>query len=128
MRNRQTHFEQVSVDAALENSSTANYSAGNNAGKIACATFSARAPTRSSNSEAQGKELVPRAAMRRLIWFNSAEMEAWVCSECAWAFKPSGPPLGNTLEEMKENFEGQREKEFAAHVCAEHRKTKGQSR
>jgi rubredoxin len=66
--------------------------------------------------------------MRTLNWFNSADTEAWVCSECAWVFKPLGPPVGKTLEEMKENFERQREKEFAAHVCAEHQKTKSQRR
>jgi serine/threonine protein kinase len=44
----------------------------------------------------------------------------WGCSECAWVFSPSGPPTGKWLDEMKENYERQRDKDFAAHVCAEH--------
>lgn len=62
--------------------------------------------------------------MRQLIWVKSVHSESWACSECAWAFNPSGPPLGNSLDEMKQNFERQRGKEFAAHVCAAHPRTK----
>jgi hypothetical protein len=39
-------------------------------------------------------------------------------------FKPSGPPAANSLAEMKENYERRRDKEFAAHVCAEHPRAK----
>jgi hypothetical protein len=28
----------------------------------------------------------------------------WACSECAWEFKPSGFPAGNTIAEMKDAF------------------------
>jgi len=38
-------------------------------------------------------------------------------------FRPSGPPLGSGLDEMKQNFERQRDKEYASHVCAQHPKT-----
>lgn len=58
--------------------------------------------------------------MRNLIFVRSAERQAWGCSECAWVFNPSGPPRGFTLDQMKENFERQRDKEFVAHVCAQH--------
>jgi hypothetical protein len=64
--------------------------------------------------------------MRKMIWVKSVNREGWACSECAWAFNPSGPPSGANLDEMKQNFESQREKEFASHVCAQHPRTKGQ--
>jgi len=47
-------------------------------------------------------------------------MEAWGCSQCGWTFSPSGPPLGSNLDEMKQNYERQRDKEHASHVCSEH--------
>ncbi|HEY6467873.1 MAG TPA: hypothetical protein VIY69_17860 [Candidatus Acidoferrales bacterium] len=39
------------------------------------------------------------------------------CSSCGWVFKPSGAFVGKSLEEMKEQYERQRDREFAAHVC-----------
>ncbi len=42
------------------------------------------------------------------------------CSECAWVFNPSGPPTGNSFDEMMRNFELQRDREFSSHVCADH--------
>ena len=66
--------------------------------------------------------------MRKMTWVKSAHSELWACSQCAWAFKPSGPPRGTTLDEMMQNFERQRDQEFASHVCAEHPPTKGQER
>jgi rubredoxin len=63
--------------------------------------------------------------MKKLIWVKSARSESWACSECAWAFNPSGPPRGASLDAMKENFERQRDTEFASHVCAKHPRTKG---
>ena len=62
--------------------------------------------------------------MRKLIWIKSERIESWACSDCSWLFRPSGPPLGKSLEEMKENFERQRDTEFAAHACAKHPRTK----
>ena len=64
-----------------------------------------------------------RAAMRKMIWVESVHSEGWACSECAWAFNPSGPLRGTSLDEMKRNFERQRDKEFASHVCAQHPRT-----
>jgi hypothetical protein len=34
----------------------------------------------------------------------------------------SGPPTGNSLQEMREEYERLRHKDFAAHVCAAHPK------
>jgi len=61
---------------------------------------------------------------RKLIWIEEPRFHGCGCSECAWVFKPSGPPAGNSLDEMKEIFERRRDKEFAIHVCAEHPKAK----
>jgi len=63
--------------------------------------------------------------MRKMIWVKSAHSEFWSCSQCAWAFKPSSPPHGTSLAEMMQNFERQRDQEFASHVCAEHPRTEG---
>jgi hypothetical protein len=62
--------------------------------------------------------------LRNLIWIESPRFQGCGCSECAWEFKPSGPPAGKSLDEMKEIFERQRDKEFAMHVCAEHPRAK----
>jgi len=56
---------------------------------------------------------------RRMVWVRNPHMEAFTCSACAWAFRPSGPPLGDSLDEMMGNYEIQRDQEFAAHVCTQ---------
>ena len=61
---------------------------------------------------------------RKLVWIEELHFQGWGCSECAWVFNPSGAPMGNTLDEMKENYERRRDKDFAAHVCAEYSKAK----
>jgi ribosomal protein L37AE/L43A len=51
------------------------------------------------------------AAMRRkLVWVERESFQGWVCNECAWAFKPSGTLTGKSLDEVKENYEQQRDK------------------
>jgi rubredoxin len=59
-----------------------------------------------------------------MIWIKTPRVEAWACSECAWTFNPSGPPRGSDLAEMKQNYELQRDKEYASHACSEHPKAK----
>jgi hypothetical protein len=39
---------------------------------------------------------------------------------CAWEFKSSGPLVGDTIEEMKRDYERERDEAFKAHVCVEH--------
>jgi hypothetical protein len=56
----------------------------------------------------------------RLIWVENRKLQGFGCSECHWVFHPSGAPAGESLDEMKQKYEAQRDKEFAAHVCAEH--------
>ena len=63
--------------------------------------------------------------MRRdLVWAKTGNFQGWACSQCAWVFNPWAPPVGNTLEEMKQNYEQQRDQEFASHACSAHTKTK----
>jgi hypothetical protein len=64
------------------------------------------------------------APLRQLVWIQEPHFQGWGCSECAWVFNPSGPPAGNSLQEMKENYLCLRDEESAAHVCAEHAKAK----
>jgi hypothetical protein len=64
------------------------------------------------------------APSREVIWIEEPRFLGWGCSECAWLFKPSGAPVGDSLEEMKENFLCLRDEEFAAHMCAEHPRAK----
>jgi hypothetical protein len=57
---------------------------------------------------------------REIIWVEKEDFQGWACSQCAWKFKPSGVPTGNTIGEMKQNYERQRDGEFASHLCREH--------
>lgn len=77
------------------------------------------------NSQQRGECTYPGTRVsRRMVWAKTARMEAWACFTCTWAFIPSGPPLGNSLDEMMLNYELQRDKEYACHVCAEHSRAK----
>src|SRR6266849_8744813 len=109
-------------------SSPAGCSACRRAGENACARPGAWAPSRGGIIKATGEYSVQGTTMRKMTWVKSALSESWACSQCAWVFKPSGPPRGTTLDEMMQNFERQRDREFASHLCAEHPRTKGQER
>jgi hypothetical protein len=57
---------------------------------------------------------------RKLVWVERQNFQGWACTECAWVFNALGPLVGHSLDEMKMNYEKQRDKEFASHVCVEH--------
>jgi hypothetical protein len=57
---------------------------------------------------------------RKLVWVENQTFEGFGCSECNWAFRPLDAVVGKSLDEMKQKYEAQRDKEFAAHICAEH--------
>jgi hypothetical protein len=61
---------------------------------------------------------------REIVWVNTPKFQGWACSACAWRFSPSGAAMGNSIDEMKENYLRQRDKEFASHVCAAHPRAK----
>ena len=65
---------------------------------------------------------------RKLVWLEEERFWGWGCSECAWVFNPSGPPDGESIDEMKQKYELKRDENFAAHLCGDHpivRNTKG---
>ena len=59
---------------------------------------------------------------REMVWIEKEDFRGWACSGCAWKFSPTGVPTGKTIDEMKQNYERQRDGDFESHVCAEHRK------
>jgi hypothetical protein len=61
---------------------------------------------------------------RKMTWIEADRFWGWGCSDCAWLFNHSGDPAGNSLEEMLQNYEDQRDNEFKAHVCARHPRAK----
>jgi hypothetical protein len=63
----------------------------------------------------------------KLVWIESEGFEGFGCSECTWRFRSTGPPIGESLAEMKQKYEAQCYKEFSAHVCTEHPPTKPQT-
>jgi hypothetical protein len=65
-------------------------------------------------------EVAVEARRRELAWIERKNFQGWACSECAWAFNPSGPLVGDSLGDMKMHYEQQRDKEFKSHVCTEH--------
>jgi len=75
-----------------------------------------------NHSLRKGRPMV--ATRRKQIWIEGSRIQGSGCSECAWMFKPTGPPTGDSLDEMKELYEQWRDKEFAAHVCSEHPRSK----
>jgi hypothetical protein len=69
---------------------------------------------------ASNREVAKEPMRRKLVWTESSNFQGWACTECAWAFNASWPLVGTTIDEMKANFEEERDKEFASHVCAKH--------
>jgi hypothetical protein len=65
---------------------------------------------------------------RKLVWAERQNFQGWACTRCTWAFNPIGPVVGESLDEMKMNYEQQREKEFTSHVCAAHPRATKKSR
>ena len=62
-------------------------------------------------------------AARKLIWIAEGGFHGWGCSECVWVFTSSDALTGKSFNELMQNFEAQRDKEFASHFCTEHPRT-----
>jgi hypothetical protein len=46
------------------------------------------------------------AAMRRkLVGVETQNFQGWISTEGAWAFKPLGPIVGESIDEMKRHYE-----------------------
>jgi hypothetical protein len=61
---------------------------------------------------------------RKLVWTEHPSFRGFGCSECGWVFKASRTPAGKSFDEMMQNFESQRDREFSLHACADHPRTK----
>lgn len=59
---------------------------------------------------------------RKLVWIEGQNLQGFGCSECNWVFETSTALVAESLDEMKQKYEAQRDNEFAAHVCAKHPK------
>ncbi len=59
---------------------------------------------------------------RKVVWIENQNRQGFGCSACDWVFKPAGALVGESLDEMKQKYEAQRDKEFAVHVCVKHPK------
>ncbi len=57
---------------------------------------------------------------RRLVWMERHNFKGYGCSECHWVFEPTSAlfGFGRSLDEIKQTYESERDKAFAAHVCA----------
>jgi hypothetical protein len=60
------------------------------------------------------------AMRRKQVWIEETHFWGWSCSECAWLFRPLGPLVGQSIEEMKMHYQLQCDKEFTSHVCADY--------
>jgi hypothetical protein len=60
-----------------------------------------------------------------MVWVQREHFMGWACSECAWEFIPAVRVAGDSIDEMKQNYERLRDKEFEAHICDRHPKRKG---
>jgi hypothetical protein len=65
---------------------------------------------------------------RKLVWLEEARFRGFACSQCFWRFETSTAPKGNSFDEMMRNFELQRDRAFASHVCTDHSRTTGPER
>jgi hypothetical protein len=57
---------------------------------------------------------------RKLVWIENHNFQGFSCSECNWVSKTFTPLVAESMDEMKQKYEAQRDNEFAAHVCAKH--------
>jgi hypothetical protein len=57
-----------------------------------------------------------------LLWQEESGLLG--CSECGWVFRPGKPAQDKPPEEIALDFALQRDKDFAAHVCTVHPRTK----
>ena len=48
----------------------------------------------------------------KLVWNEKQNFQGFGCSECSWVFNPFGALVGESLDEMKQKYEAQRDKDF----------------
>lgn len=57
-----------------------------------------------------------------MVWIEWPDFVGFGCSECRWVFHSAGPLVGTSLDQMKQTYQAERDKEFAAHTCANFQK------
>jgi len=62
--------------------------------------------------------------LRNMKWIEERTFEGWGCSKCIWVFHPFGLPIGESLDQMKRNFQIQLAEAFASHDCVERGRAK----
>jgi rubredoxin len=65
------------------------------------------------------------SAFLKLVWVEGESFAGWGCAECGWTFNPSEPPIGESLDEVKEHFQAQLSKQFLSHSCASRSRARG---
>jgi hypothetical protein len=61
----------------------------------------------------------PESSSRKLVWVEEHGVAGWGCSECAWVFNLPDQLTGESVDEMRRNFQMQLSEEFASHTCAQ---------
>jgi len=65
------------------------------------------------------------AAMpRSLVWIERPNLGGFGCSGCRWVFRSTSPFLGESIEQMKQLYNEECDKEFTAHTCSQFANTK----
>jgi hypothetical protein len=57
---------------------------------------------------------------RKLLLIDKPGCAHWGCSTCAWTFRISDRPVGNSFAEMTSHLQTQLDEAFAAHDCAKY--------
>jgi len=73
---------------------------------------------------APNREVAVEPKRRKMVWTERPNFQGWACTECAWIFNPTGALVGESIDQMKANYELQRDEEFAAHVCGAYPRAK----
>jgi rubredoxin len=59
------------------------------------------------------------------VGVEQERFQGWACSVCAWIFRGSGALDDKSIEEMKRQYEAERDKAFKSHVCVAHPRERG---
>lgn len=60
--------------------------------------------------------------MRHIVQSEEWGFPVWGCSDCSWLFNASGPPIGQDIPEMEQNYYTERDKQFREHLCSDYGK------
>jgi hypothetical protein len=58
--------------------------------------------------------------MHRRLWIDEKPFSGFWLFRMCLGVHSSGSPIGNSFDEMMQNFELQRDREFSSHVCSDY--------